>query len=819
MHDHQRSAMPNSPTFLDLFHAGYGAHILPVIPPGAPLSDRSRLDESKLGKTPGRFVGDGYSGLPAWPSYRMTLTEAEQLDRASTQAPVPTSISLQGRAFPAFDIDVDVPELAAKLKAAIIDAVGPAPARHTTQPGNGGFSARHALFYRSLEPLFSWVAKFHDPDGVAGQIEFKANKAQTLIEGQHKSGGRYAYPDGANLAQIGAANLTVIDSTAVESASGAIYAALVDAGCVVLQDRASQRGAAARSLRRVTAPSLSDVKAALDAAPNCDEIDRAEWVKVAHNVKGACVGLEEDGFELFADWAGEEFGPFENVESLWEGVPAVPETGWYELARWAKWRSNGAFVADIPDNDNLDMAVLREAAIDAMFKNQVWVENQEKVFDLSDRRLRNRQQFNCHLTEVGLPTLKGKCAWDVFLNEPDRPTPLHPTARRQSVFDMTYMPGSDLIVGEGAGRRVNTWRPAVGLPTVAVLEDEIQPWLAHVELLLPDAPIREAFLDWMSAILRYQDSKPNYGVVIGGRHGIGKSMLIEPLRVGFGMANVQEILASQLESQFSGWLGEAKLFVVEEMVSFNKKEAMQRLKSYLAAPPHTLPVNPKYGKTYTIPNLVAGMFFTNHPDAVAIEQGERRFFVIWSDAAARPKAYFEALAAWYEAGGAGLAAAWLLQRDVDKSVMTGEAPHTTARDEMRKASRTKLEELIENAIEEDQWPLSANVVALDDVRHWVTCQVGKHNAPSASRVRSALLAAKAVAISETTRFAIGKRPPGYTCDFPECSPKQARLFAIRDPARYLNLTNAETVLAFWNAREDAHHRLRQEVEAVRASEF
>lgn len=365
---------------------------------------------------------------------------------------------------------------------------------------------------------------------------------------------------------------------------------------------------------------------------------------------------------------------------------------------------------------------------------------------------------------------------------------------------MTYMPGVGLLVGEGADRRVNLWRAPQNIPDCAVTDDDVRQWLDHVALIVPDVKIRGLLLDWMASVVQRQDEKPNHGVVIGGGHGIGKSLLIEPLRRALGLHNVQEILASELDSSFSGWLQHAKLFVVEEMMNFQKKEMMQRLKSYLAAPPHSLHVNPKYGKTFTIPNLVAGIFFTNHEDAVAVEPGERRFFIIWSDARKQPPAYFAALTQWYKDGGAELAARWLLLRDVSSYNMLGEAPYTTARDDMRKAGLSKLDEWVETAIEEAAFPFDCDLVALDDVRAHVPQRVWPvTGAPTGNRVSTALKGAgAALAHHKDSRPALGSPPP--ECRGVSCSPKQARIYAVRNHERYAGLSNAELVAEFWIQR-------------------
>lgn len=808
--------MPNEPaatsnrhqrSFREYAAAGYGPHLLPIVPPGATISPASKLDGTKLGKAPARWTPSGYVGLGGWPTFEATAHDIQQWDRQVATVKFGPSVALQGRAFPAVDVDVDDPVLAADLKVFVIEQLGVAPTRHTTSPLDNLPGARHAIFYRSGDPLPSWEIAFTSPSGEKHMIEFKARGRQMVVDGPHRKGGVYTYPDGPDLIDWGGENLTAVTADQVDALRCELLGFLAGLGCTVISNKGRSRAINAQDARPLPAPSLADVRAALAAAPNGEDVDRDEWVNVAHYIKGSCLGLEEDGFDLFAEWC-EEDNPLENIEALWRSLPDAPRVGWGQLASWAARRSNGAFKVALPEfaNDNEGKAALREEAVCEMFETQIWVENQERVFDTRDHRLRNRQQFNAHFAAIGKPTVRGKCAWDVFINEPDRPTPLLPTSRRQSVFEQTFIPGASAIVNDGGERRVNAWKKPEGIPAAAsVRDDEVRVWLDHVALVVPDPVQREQLLNWMASVVQRQSEKPNHGVVIGGKHGIGKSMLIEPLRLAIGRQNVEEIHATDLDSNFNGWLGKAKLFVVEEMMNFKKREVMQRLKSYLAAPPDRLPINPKYGKIFTIPNLVAGIFFTNHEDAIAIEPGERRFFVIWSEAAKQPPAYFEKLAKWYREGGAALAARWLELRDYGDYNMLGEAPITVARDNMRRATRSKLEEVVENAIEEGRWPCSADLVAVDDVRAAIShMDFGPSGAPGAERVSRALRDAGArPAHPHDRRPALGARPEGLTCPEPNCAKKQARLVSLRHHERYEGLSNAELVAEFWRLREAA----------------
>jgi hypothetical protein len=125
---------------------------------------------------------------------------------------------------------------------------------------------------------------------------------------------------------------------------------------------------------------------------------------------------------------------------------------------------------------------------------------------------------------------------------------------------------------------------------------------------------------------------------------------LEPVRYLLGHSNVREIGPEEVSSGYTGWLAGTKLLIVEEMHSFERKATMNRLKSFVAAPPWRLYVNPKYGKPYEIPNLIATVFFTNHYDALALEMNDRRFVVLWADAA-EGRRLLHQLMRWFKTAG------------------------------------------------------------------------------------------------------------------------------------------------------------------------
>jgi hypothetical protein len=126
-----------------------------------------------------------------------------------------------------------------------------------------------------------------------------------------------------------------------------------------------------------------------------------------------------------------------------------------------------------------------------------------------------------------------------------------------------------------------------------------------------------------------------------------------------------------------------QLVVLNEVHTFSRREFMNKLKPLLAAPPDTLMVNRKNVPQFSIPNIINVIMFTNHEDALAPTQGDRRYWIHRCLIEERPpKAHFNALYAWLNAGGDAKVFGWLLARDLSQFDDHEPAPMTQAKQAM-----------------------------------------------------------------------------------------------------------------------------------------
>jgi len=201
------------------------------------------------------------------------------------------------------------------------------------------------------------------------------------------------------------------------------------------------------------------------------------------------------------------------------------------------------------------------------------------------------------------------------------------------------------------------------------------------------------------------------------------------------------------------WALDRRLVVGQEMVIGHKRDAMQKLKPLMVCPPDTITINQKFVPKYDIPNIFAAVMMTNLDDALAIEDGDRRFFVIQSPDRKREREYYVALHAWLEEDGLARVAGYLGTVDLTGFDAKGDAPETAAKDEMREMTRDPLTAFVRDAIAEEAAPFETDLVLAGDIRSFLDARFGRHL--SAQKVAKLLIKAGAEAVCETRIPSLG----------------------------------------------------------------
>ena len=183
------------------------------------------------------------------------------------------------------------------------------------------------------------------------------------------------------------------------------------------------------------------------------------------------------------------------------------------------------------------------------------------------------------------------------------------------------------------------------------------------------ARTRPTSCKWCAHRVQRPHEKINHALVLGGKQGIGKDTLLEPVKYAVGPWNFNEVSPQQVLGRFNGFLKSVILRVSEarDLGEFDRFAFYDHMKSITAAPPDVLRIDEKNRQEYAIPNVCGVIITTNHKsDGIYLPADDRRHFVAWSDLdkSAFDAAYWTELWQWYERGGFDVVAHYLQNLDL-----------------------------------------------------------------------------------------------------------------------------------------------------------
>lgn len=202
----------------------------------------------------------------------------------------------------------------------------------------------------------------------------------------------------------------------------------------------------------------------------------------------------------------------------------------------------------------------------------------------------------------------------------------------RSVTDCMYWPGAALFYKYEGREMLNTYRPS-GVAPCETLDDDGQTvvymFLAHTATLLPDTREQTILLDWLAYVVQHPGNHANWAIVLQGAQGCGKSYYANVMQAVLG-DNARQVSVSDIMGRFTGWAAGAMLAVIEEIrISGDSKYAViDRMKSFIAN--NTISIEAKGRDAVTVPNFTSYLMLTNHRDAIPVDEGDRRYCVMFS---------------------------------------------------------------------------------------------------------------------------------------------------------------------------------------------
>jgi hypothetical protein len=679
--------------FYGWWKRGFGPRLVGVIPHDAKLAPGTDVNDANRGKVPGRLREDGWVGLGGKFIDRPATTqnEAKQWQKDGAQ------VGIFAQFFPGLDIDVNDEQVARDIQEIAFDIFGETPVRWRKK------SARRLMMYRSTKGDLRKrrvAFKINPDDEVVQAVELLGQGQYYNVDGIHPSGEPYRWSDNTFKAD----SLVEINDAKLDKFIVALVEYLETFGHPIVKQTSgsssTKHDRKGLDDEALWAPTPERVLALLKAVP-CDETTfetRDDFVKVLAAIKGALGEARDDYWPQVLEWAlGYPGAEDDYITKIWESYRDVA-LGWSFLEAWARTcgydgETQIAFDDGVGEQNIINQIVqklpddhpMKETALEKAQRTTVFCYEQDKFFDMDTGMPLSSNSFNAKNIGVAEFGSSGKnAAVAMFMNDP----------KSIKVNTVTYLAGNPERITQmpDGSLAFNLWRPGPMKPAKNVTPDAVKPWLDHMAMIFGErgTEASDHILDYMAHVVQRRGVKINHAVVIYGEtQGTGKDSALVPLLRYLGDNNVENISPEQVTSQFNGFLRN-EMLIINEMINFEKLAVMNKMKPWLAAPPHTLPINVKYMKAYNIPNTVNVIITTNYGDAIRMDDTDRRFWVHEVELQTpREPDYYRGLYQWYADGGCEKVIGWLMQRDLRRFDPSMPPPMTAAKKTMIGASLTK----------------------------------------------------------------------------------------------------------------------------------
>ncbi|XQZ48911.1 hypothetical protein E2977_07255 [Paracoccus yeei] len=258
---------------------------------------------------------------------------------------------------------------------------------------------------------------------------------------------------------------------------------------------------------------------------------------------------------------------------------------------------------------------------------------------------------------------------------------------------------------------LNIYRPA----EIETLDGDPAPFLHHLSLVLPDENDRKIFLEYLAHNVKYPGHKIPWAPLIQSVEGIGKGVFKSVMQHAMGHSYTYFPNAKLLNdsgSKFNGWMDQKLFFVADEIRTDEKRDMVEVLKPIISE--RELEIQGKGKDQVQADNPGNWLFFSNHKDAIPVNDNSRRFAIFYSpiqsvkdlDARSMDDRYFRWLFDWLGADsdrrGLKIVANYLLRYPIDRGAIPMRAPRTSSHAEAVSVSLGPIASAIMDAIEAEK---------------------------------------------------------------------------------------------------------------------
>lgn len=359
----------------------------------------------------------------------------------------------------------------------------------------------------------------------------------------------------------------------------------------------------------------------------------------------------------------------------------------------------------------------------AWAKGIAYVASTNEIFRQSNRQVFSIEAWDKTYSRFLLPTEEQLEKADLPVNQTTLNKPLWLPSdyalnhiKCQTVDDYDYDPSSpeEIVVKREGKRYVNTYRKSsYRAADKDHAEHAEEVFFNHLINLIAEPHYRRCLVDWMAHNVQYPGLKIRWAILLQGAEGCGKTFIAECMRAVLGGENVKLINMETIKRGWTEWAFGSQIVAIEEIrvAGANRHEVMNRLKEPISN--DVIPINERNKNTRSFKNVTNYLMFSNHHDALAINDESRRYFVLKSPLQKKEQVadlmrdpeYFTRLFEMLTLSSSGLRYMLENWRISDDFKSNGPAPVTKYLHEMIADTSNELNSVLQRILEDGDNPL------------------------------------------------------------------------------------------------------------------
>ena len=322
-------------------------------------------------------------------------------------------------------------------------------------------------------------------------------------------------------------------------------------------------------------------------------------------------------------------------------------------------------------------------AIDLINQEYAWDNLTREIYDIKNGLYVPAPKFYMHYDNV--PYKPSEDAKATTLGRGWLKSP-----KRRSVKQLVLAPGKPAALKDGS---LNTWRGF----TVEPAPGDVTPFIDLINFVLPNKAEREYCVKWLAKMIQEPGTKFLVSLVVWSiEEGVGKGLLFETVGSLLHQRHFKVVGNEVFNDQFTEWQSQKIFVIADEVSSADKRSTADRIKGWITATENN--INIKNTAKFSEPNLIKYVFLSNHPDAVYLNDKDRRFFVAEAPDRKLPDEIRKSFVTWIKAGGKAHLMDYLLNIDTSQFDPTAPAPMSQSKMGMLDSNKSDLEQWVENAL-------------------------------------------------------------------------------------------------------------------------